>query len=216
MADGCSPIGGADDLEPTPVIEGGRCAGRCVGGGLAAGTAHGSEAAADAESVNGPGAAAHPESVNGSDAPKHIALLNLHTDERLEIEFFRDGAFLPEALSAIEVLLRDFRTGEQHAIDPELMSYLVQVAHSAGVDPAFSVISGYRLCADQRAVARAQLGSGQTQSAHGRPSHRCAHGRVDCASLAAHALDLRRGGVGYYRVSDFVHLDTGAFRTWKG
>jgi uncharacterized protein YcbK (DUF882 family) len=39
---------------------------------------------------------------------------------------------------------------------------------------------------------------------------------VDCASLAAHALDLKRGGVGYYRASDFVHLDTGRFRTWKG
>jgi uncharacterized protein YcbK (DUF882 family) len=39
---------------------------------------------------------------------------------------------------------------------------------------------------------------------------------VNCASLAAHALDLKRGGVGYYRASDFVHLDTGAFRTWKG
>ena len=39
---------------------------------------------------------------------------------------------------------------------------------------------------------------------------------VDCADLAAQALDLKRGGVGYYRASDFVHLDTGAFRTWKG
>jgi uncharacterized protein YcbK (DUF882 family) len=25
---------------------------------------------------------------------------------------------------------------------------------------------------------------------------------------------LRRGGVGYYAQSDFVHLDTGEFRTW--
>ena len=39
---------------------------------------------------------------------------------------------------------------------------------------------------------------------------------VDCASLAAHALDLKRGVVGYYRATDFVHLDTGRFRTWKG
>jgi uncharacterized protein YcbK (DUF882 family) len=29
-------------------------------------------------------------------------------------------------------------------------------------------------------------------------------------------VDMTRGGVGYYRASDFVHLDTGAFRTWKG
>jgi uncharacterized protein YcbK (DUF882 family) len=41
-------------------------------------------------------------------------------------------------------------------------------------------------------------------------------GAVDCANLAAHAQDLQRGGVGYYRQSNFVHLDTGAFRTWKG
>ncbi len=39
---------------------------------------------------------------------------------------------------------------------------------------------------------------------------------VDCSDLAGHALGLTRGGVGYYRQSDFVHLDTGAFRTWHG
>jgi uncharacterized protein YcbK (DUF882 family) len=39
---------------------------------------------------------------------------------------------------------------------------------------------------------------------------------VDCASLAEKALALQRGGVGYYHRSDFVHLDTGRFRTWRG
>jgi uncharacterized protein YcbK (DUF882 family) len=39
---------------------------------------------------------------------------------------------------------------------------------------------------------------------------------IDCADLAAGALKLERGGVGYYRASNFVHLDTGAFRTWRG
>jgi len=39
---------------------------------------------------------------------------------------------------------------------------------------------------------------------------------VDSARLADCARGLRRGGVGYYRESDFVHLDTGAFRTWRG
>jgi uncharacterized protein YcbK (DUF882 family) len=40
--------------------------------------------------------------------------------------------------------------------------------------------------------------------------------QVDCADLAAKALEMKRGGVGYYRQSDFVHLDTGRFRTWRG
>jgi uncharacterized protein YcbK (DUF882 family) len=28
------------------------------------------------------------------------------------------------------------------------------------------------------------------------------------------AISLQQGGVGYYPKSDFVHIDTGRFRTW--
>lgn len=148
--------------------------------------------------------------------PRRIALLNLHTNERLSIEYFRDGAYVPNALSSIESCLRDFRTGQQHGIDPSLMDYLVEVAHALGVDPVFSVISGYRSPQTNAYLHEKSTGVAQ-HSLHmeGRAIDvRVA--RVDCASLAAHALDLKRGGVGYYRASDFVHLDTGAFRTWKG
>ncbi len=150
------------------------------------------------------------------DAHRRIALLNLHTDERLSIEYFRDGAYLPNALSSIESCLRDFRTGQRHLIDPGLMDYLVEVAHVLGVDPAFSVISGYR--SPQTNVYLREKSTGVARhSLHveGRAIDVRMTG-VDCASLAAHAMDLKRGGVGYYRASDFVHLDTGAFRTWKG
>jgi uncharacterized protein YcbK (DUF882 family) len=37
---------------------------------------------------------------------------------------------------------------------------------------------------------------------------------VSCADLRDVAIAARRGGVGYYRRSDFVHLDTGAVRAW--
>jgi uncharacterized protein YcbK (DUF882 family) len=150
------------------------------------------------------------------DAPKRIALLNLHTSERLDVEYFRDGAYLPDALSSIEVCLRDFRTGQRHVIDPRLMDYLAQVAHTLGVDPAFSVISGYRSPQTNAYLHEKSAGVAQ-HSLHmeGRAIDVRISG-VDCASLAAHAMDLKRGGVGYYRASDFVHLDTGAFRTWKG
>jgi uncharacterized protein YcbK (DUF882 family) len=39
---------------------------------------------------------------------------------------------------------------------------------------------------------------------------------IACTDLAARALESYRGGVGFYAASDFVHLDTGAFRTWSG
>jgi uncharacterized protein YcbK (DUF882 family) len=149
-------------------------------------------------------------------SPRRIALLNLHTDERLDVEYFRAGAYRPDALAAIDSLLRDFRTGERHEIAPSLMDYLVEVAHAAGVDPAFRVISGYR-SAQTNANLREKSSGVAQRSLHmeGRAIDVRVNG-VDSASLAAHAEKLRRGGVGYYRASDFVHLDTGAFRTWKG
>ncbi|MEP6885554.1 MAG: DUF882 domain-containing protein [Gammaproteobacteria bacterium] len=162
-------------------------------------------------------AAAH-RAVRSKVAPgdRRIALLNLHTDERLEIEYSRDGTYVSEALSAIQVLLRDFRTGEQHVIDPSLLDYLVEVAHRVGADPVFSVISGYRSPQTNAAMHEKSAGVAQ-HSLHmeGRAIDVRMTG-INCADLAARAEDLQRGGVGYYRASNFVHLDTGAFRIWKG
>jgi len=149
-------------------------------------------------------------------ASKRIALHNLHTDERLEIEFSRAGAYVPQAFAAIHVTLPDFRNGEQHAIDPPLMDSLHAVAVLCGTDPVFGVISGYRSPQTNEQLRERSTGVAR-RSLHlqGRAIDVRLAG-VDCASLAARALDLARGGVGYYRRSDFVHLDTGAFRTWKG
>jgi uncharacterized protein YcbK (DUF882 family) len=147
---------------------------------------------------------------------RRIVLTNLHTDERLDVEYFRAGDYVPDALSAIEKVLRDFRTGELHVIDPKLMDYLVEVAHTLGAEPVYSVISGYRSPQTNARLHEQSAGVAQ-HSLHmeGRAIDvRIA--TVDCAMLAARAEDLQRGGVGYYRASNFVHLDTGRFRTWKG
>lgn len=149
-------------------------------------------------------------------AARSVSLLNLHTSERLRIEYFRDGTYVPEALAAIATVLRDFRTGERHAIDPHLMDYLVEVARAAAIGAAFSVISAYRSPITNERL-RAQSSEVAQHSLHmqGRAIDVRVPG-IDCADLAAHARALKRGGVGYYRASDFVHLDTGAYRTWKG
>jgi uncharacterized protein YcbK (DUF882 family) len=185
-----------------------------AGGALAAVSA----AARRTRAAMGKDAGAAHRAVAGSPAPRsgRIELLNLHTDERLEIEYSRDGTYLPEALLKIEVLMRDFRSGERHVIDPLLMDYLVEVAHTAGADPTFSVISGYRSPQTNAALHEKSAGVAQ-HSLHmeGRAIDVRLQG-MGCADLAGRAEALKRGGVGYYRASNFVHLDTGAFRTWKG
>ena len=147
---------------------------------------------------------------------KRVALRNLHTGESLDLEFFRDGVYLPAAMSAVEVLLRDYRNDARHPIEPTLLDYLVDVAARAGVDPEFRVISGYRSPQTNRMLHERSDGVA-THSLHmqGRAIDVRLAG-VGCADLATQALAMNRGGVGYYRKSDFVHLDTGAFRTWRG
>jgi len=164
------------------------------------------------------GAAIWPQLLIASpnSTPRRIALTNLHTDERLEVEYFRDEAYVPEALAALEVLLRDFCSGAQHVIDPKLMDYLVDVAEQIGVPPAFAVISGYRSPeTNERLHERSSGVSQHSLHMQGRAID-VRMGGVDCQDLAAHAEGLKRGGVGFYRGSNFVHLDTGAFRTWRG
>jgi uncharacterized protein YcbK (DUF882 family) len=147
---------------------------------------------------------------------KRIALRNLHTNEQVDAEFYRGDGYEPDALTSIQKLLRDWRNNDQHTIDPKLMDYLYDVAHTIGVEPVFSVISGYR--SPQTNAQLHERSSGvASHSLHmeGRAIDVRLAG-VNCADLAQHALDMQRGGVGYYRQSDFVHLDTGRFRTWKG
>jgi uncharacterized protein YcbK (DUF882 family) len=162
------------------------------------------------------GVLVRPARAQQSVGARRLALKNLHTPESIDLEFFRGDAYVPEALAAIQVFLRDYRNGEQHAIDPPLLDYLYEVARRCGVDPVFSVISGYR--SPQTNERLRERGSGVARhSLHleGRAIDVRLAG-VDCADLAAGALGLTRGGVGYYSKSDFVHLDTGAFRTWRG
>jgi uncharacterized protein YcbK (DUF882 family) len=162
------------------------------------------------------GAGMWPRAARCAEPAKRIAFSHLHTGEVLDVEFFRDDAFVPEALAQIEVLLRDFRTGERHAIDPQLIATIHDVARSMRADPVFSVISGYR-SPQTNAQLRARGSGVAAYSLHieGRAIDVRLAG-VDCRALATAAETLARGGVGYYRASNFVHLDTGGLRTWRG
>ncbi|MFI4890831.1 MAG: YcbK family protein [Steroidobacterales bacterium] len=147
---------------------------------------------------------------------RHLTLHNLHTDEVLDLDYRCGESYMPDAMARIAEVLRDFRTGEQHQIDPALMDRLHELAAALGADPLFSVISGYR-SAQTNELLRSRSSGVAQRSLHmdGRAIDVRLPG-IGCAELAACAEGLGQGGVGFYRRSDFVHLDTGAVRTWRG
>jgi uncharacterized protein YcbK (DUF882 family) len=143
-----------------------------------------------------------------------LAFQHTHTGESLDLVYFARGRYLPDALARVDRLLRDFRTGETHTIDPALLDTLHALCTACGRG-AFEIISGYR-SPKTNAMLRSRGGGGVASgSLHlaGRAIDvRLAGVRTD--RLRDAAIALGRGGVGYYPGSDFVHLDTGRVRSW--
>jgi uncharacterized protein YcbK (DUF882 family) len=147
-------------------------------------------------------------------APRELRFAHLHTGERLAVECCGPGRYPADALAAVNHLLRDFRTGEVGAIDTALLDLLQELNAVTGSARPFEVISGYRSAATNDAL-RARSNGVASRSLHlqGRAIDiRLAD--VPLSGLRDAALALRRGGVGYYAASRFVHVDTGRVRAW--
>lgn len=147
-------------------------------------------------------------------ATRMLRYHHLHTGERLEVEYMRSGEYVPDALASIDHLLRDFRTGDVHPIDPALLDLLHALRYETGSRRPFEVISGYR-SPKTNAQLRAHgdgVASGSLHMQGKAIDIRLAD--VELATLRDAARTLRRGGVGYYPASNFVHVDTGRVRTW--
>jgi uncharacterized protein YcbK (DUF882 family) len=156
----------------------------------------------------------HPVRASLATGPRELHLNHLHTGETLAVEYFQAGHYQPDALAAVNHLLRDFRTGETHPIDPTLLDVLFEVRHRVDTRRAFEVVSGYRSPHTNAALRRNSEGVA-AHSLH--MSGRAVDirvGDVPLARLRRSALALHAGGVGYYPASNFVHLDTGRVRTW--
>jgi uncharacterized protein YcbK (DUF882 family) len=149
---------------------------------------------------------------------RKLAFDNLHTGERLSLEYWAEGAYVPEALSSINHVLRDFRTGDVHVIEPRLLDLLSLLQTRLETSSPFAVISGYRSPATNATLRAEHEHSGvAAKSLH--MQGMAIDTRVAGRSLdALHrtALALQGGGVGYYPQSDFVHVDVGRRRVWQG
>ncbi len=155
-----------------------------------------------------------PALAAGARQERRLHLYNTHTGESLRRVFWAGGAFVPDALAAINHVLRDHRDNSVVPIDPHLLLLLERVCSQFDADPAVHVISGYRSPASNALLA--EQGDGVA-----RHSLHCEGRAIDVrlpghalASLRRAALRLAAGGVGYYPQSQFVHIDSGRPRRW--
>ena len=160
------------------------------------------------------GLAATRAALATGDERRSLSFVHTHTGERLIAPYYQGGAYCSAVLQQVNVLLRDFRTETVYPIDPRVLDRLFALQAVAGVREPFQVICGYRSPATNAALRERSTGVA-AHSLH-------MEGRAIDVRLPGFATDrlalLARkqssGGVGFYRVSDFVHIDTGRQRNW--
>jgi uncharacterized protein YcbK (DUF882 family) len=143
-----------------------------------------------------------------------LAFFNTHTGESLRTVYWVKGDYLPDALSAVDYVLRDHRTDEVKTIDPQLLDLLHAIYRELEVYEPLHIISGYRSPATN-AYLRSQNRRVAEQSLH--MDGKAVDFRLpgySSATVRRLAVTLQGGGVGYYPRSDFVHLDVGPIRYW--
>lgn len=145
---------------------------------------------------------------------REVRLFNVNTGERLNAEYWVKGQYLPDAMRAIDWVMRDHRTDQLKQIDPGLLDILAALRLKLEAGQPYDLISGYRSKATNAAM-RARSRGVARNSYHTKAQAVDVHmPGVSLVNLMRAGKAMRAGGVGYYPRSGFVHLDVGPVRTW--
>lgn len=157
-----------------------------------------------------------PKRARAASRSRSLSFYSVNTGEKLTAEYVHNGRYQPDALRAINGILRDHRTDEVYPIDPALLDILASLQGALECQTAFHVVCGYRSQATNEMRRRVSRGVAEH-------SFHLTGQAIDlflpsCGldDLRQAALSLQAGGVGYYPASGFVHVDSGPIRTWGG
>lgn len=160
------------------------------------------------------GVPSHQSSPQGSQ-DHSLLLYNTHTAERMDIIYRHGDQYIPDALAKLDYFLRDHRTGDVRHFDPRLYDILYDLSSSVGRPGGeIDIICGYRTSSTNEALRARTTGVAKSSLHIQAEAIDLRMPGIDTLKLRKAALALRRGGVGYYPHSDFVHVDTGRVRQW--
>ena len=145
---------------------------------------------------------------------RNLFLFNTHTGEKLDVCYYFQGQYQPEAMERINYIFRDYRTEEIKPIHKGLLNLLYSVSMTLDRPTRIHIVSGYR-SPETNAELRKKSKRVAKNSLHIKGE--AADIRIpgyDTRWLRNVCVNLKAGGVGYYRKSEFVHVDIGIVRYW--
>ena len=154
----------------------------------------------------------------GFDLTRGPRVLNLYrpeTGEKLNIEYLRDGQWQGDSYNYLCWLMRDIHVNKHVAMDYNLIAildWLQWYLGQFGYKQPLQILSGYR---SPQTNDNTEGAAKKSQHLLGKAIDLRIPG-VSAEYLGKLLRWLSRGGVGVYGNSNFVHLDTGRVRTWRG
>jgi uncharacterized protein YcbK (DUF882 family) len=143
-----------------------------------------------------------------------IKLYNIHTSEHLTATYWAKDHFVKSEISKINHFLRDFRTGDVEKMDIKLFDLLYAIQLIRDTDKPFQVLSGYRSPKTNEMLRKKSEGVAKNSFHLKAQAIDINLPGTDLKDLKKLSTFLRRGGVGYYPKSGFMHIDTGPIRYW--
>lgn len=160
-------------------------------------------------------ALAGPANSKAAGAEHRLVLYNTHTGERLDIVYRQGDEYIPSAIAKLDYFLRDHWTGEVRHFDPHLYDILSDLTAAVGhPDGEIEIVCGYRSARSNAALRERTAGVARNSLHIQAEAIDLRMPGVNTQELREAALSLRKGGVGYYPHSDFIHVDTGRVRQW--
>lgn len=149
---------------------------------------------------------------------RSLKLIQLHTGEKGEIVFKRNGRYDQAGLKKINYLLRDWRKNQPTTMNPRLLDLIWEAYRQSGATGYINVVCGYRSPGTNAMLkARSRRSGVAEKSQHmlGNAMDFFIPG-VKLKRLREIGLKMQGGGVGYYPTSGspFVHFDVGNVRHW--
>jgi uncharacterized protein YcbK (DUF882 family) len=146
-------------------------------------------------------------------APRRLKLKNANTGETFEGTYRDEAGPIPEAMADLVALLRDHHVNKIGPLDVSTLDFLADVMAATGQGSAL-VLSAYRTPETNAKIAKTTFGVAErSQHMYGRALDISFDKRLADARNAASRM--KRGGVGWYPRSHFIHIDTGPMRNWE-
>lgn len=158
----------------------------------------------------------HGPPVEAAGQTRTLKLYFIHTKEKAQITFKRNGRYDAKGLQQVNRLLRDWRRNEPTKMDPRLLDLIWEVYQKSGSRDYIHVVSAYRSPATNGMLRSRSKGvAKKSQHMLGKAMDFYLPD-VRLKTLREIGMKFQVGGVGYYPTSGspFVHMDVGGVRAW--